>query len=248
MFLAMEKKQNNTNDLGGNFMKIKLLTMSMITILMFSICGCQKNQTTLETKTTENNESKDNTTFTLESYGFTTEIREVVIDKKSKELLFYYEMTNFFVNDTFSHADAINATLQEIYDGYETIYKEEALEYQNEEPMGSPNTPYQAWYLQELTFVGDDYISILYNDISHMGGARAYSYFDAITIDCKTGKEVSASELLEVDDETILEKVSQEMGLDEIADWDDIDYYLTASDIVFFYRMPNYWEDVVWKR
>lgn len=48
----------------------------------------------------------------------------------------------------------------------------------------------------KLTLVGEDYISIKYNDISYMGGAHPYSYFDGITIDCETGKEITAAELL----------------------------------------------------
>lgn len=35
------------------------------------------------------------------------------------------------------------------------------------------------------------------------------------------------------------------MGLSDIATWEDIDFYLIDSTIVFFYRMPNFWEDVV---
>ena len=37
------------------------------------------------------------------------------------------------------------------------------------------------------------------------------------------------------------------MGLDTVASWDEVDSYLTDSTIVFFYQMPNYWEDVVWE-
>ena len=99
----------------------------------------------------------------------------------------------------------------------------------------------------KLTLVGEDYISIKYNDISYMGGAHPYSYFDGITIDCETGKEITAAELLGKDSDEILQQVSDEMGLDTVASWDEVDFYLTDSTIVFFYRMPNYWEDVVWE-
>ena len=81
-----------------------------------------------------------------------------------------------------------------------------------------------------------------------MGGAHPYSRFDGITIDCKTGQQVSASQLLEKSDEEILTEISNEMGFDYIGTWDDVDFYLTDSTMVFFYRMPGYWDDVVLQR
>lgn len=59
------------------------------------------------------------------------------------------------------------------------------------------------------------------------------------------GKEVSATELLGESDEQVLEKVCNLMGMYEVTDWEDIDFYLQKDKIVFFYRMPGYWEDVV---
>lgn len=141
--------------------------------------------------------------------------------------------------DSFENADKINDTLQKIYDAYELSYKENA-----EAAPGGFDTPYDSWHLLNLTLVGEDYISIEYNNISYMGGAHPYSYFDGITIDCKTGQEITAAELLGKSSDEILQQVSDEMGMDTVASWDEVDFYLTDSTIVFFYRMPNYWEDV----
>ena len=44
------------------------------------------------------------------------------------------------------------------------------------------------------------------------------------------------------------EKVSVLMGLDVVANWGDIDFYMQDGSIIFFYRMPGYWEDVVVER
>lgn len=164
-------------------------------------------------------------TYDPEDYGWIVEIREEFTNENTEEITFYYEMENFYVNEAFENGDKINDTLQKIYDENEQGYKK-----------------------YRLTFVGEQYISIVYNDIAYMGGAHPYSYFDGITIDCKTGEEVSASELLGKSDEDILKQVSEEMGMDMVAYWDAIDFYLTDSKIVFFYRMPNYWDDVVWER
>lgn len=38
------------------------------------------------------------------------------------------------------------------------------------------------------------------------------------------------------------------MGLSEVAGWEDIDFYLQQEKIVFFYRMPGYWDEVVMER
>ena len=59
---------------------------------------------------------------------------------------------------------------------------------------------------------------------------------------------MTASELLGKSDDEILKEVSETMGMEVIATWDGIGFYITDSTIVFFYRMPNYWDDVVWSR
>ena len=81
-----------------------------------------------------------------------------------------------------------------------------------------------------------------------MGSATTYSFYDAITLDRHTGEEVSASEILEMNDSEVLETVNELMELDEAADWNDLDFYLEDKKIVFFYRIPNIWEEVVLER
>lgn len=210
-------------------MRIAMTCVAVAAITTLVSCGDDKPN---ETETGKSSED----------YGEIVALREEFTDEKTGELTYYYEMENFYVNDSFENADKINDTLQKIYDTYELSYRENA-----EAASGGFDTPYDSWYLLNLTLVGEDYISIEYNNISYMGGAHPYSYFDGITIDCKTGKEIAAAELLGKDSDEILQQVSDEMGLDTVASWDEVDFYLTDSTIVFFYRMPNYWEDVVWE-
>lgn len=189
-------------------------------------------------------------TYVMDDYGQIVNVREEFTGENKEEITFYYEMENYYVNDTFENADKINATLQKIYDEYEQTYREDAEVSKSGEYVGGDpiSTPYDWWHLLNLTLVGNEYISIQYNNIDYMGGAHPYSNFDGITIDCKTGEEVSASEILGKSDDEILQQVSNEMGMDTVASWNEIDYYLTDSAIVFFYRMgPLYWEDVVWE-
>ena len=205
----------------------------------------QENEN-LTPKDTEENAAR---TYDPEDYGRIVEIREEFTNENTEEITFYYEMENFYVNEAFENGDKINDTLQKIYDKHEQGYKKYAETRKEGSGSGeSGRTPYDWWHLLRLTFVGEQYISIVYNDIAYMGGAHPYSYFEGITIDCKTGEEVSSSELLGKSDEDILKQVSEEMGMDMVAFWDAIDFYLTDSKIVFFYRMPNYWDDVVWER
>lgn len=194
--------------------------------------------------TFENNEE---VIYNLEDYGTVERKRQEYFAEGTETVAFYYEMENFFFHETVLNAPLINRTLQKIYEGYEETYIEEAAEYK----YGAdeyPNVPYTSWYILCLEYVGEDYISILYNDISYMGGAHPYSYFDGITIDCRTGEQVTASQLLRKSDEEILTEVSNEMGFDITAAWDEIDFYLTDSSIVFFYRMSPVQEEVVLRR
>ena len=187
---------------------------------------------------------------------------------------FYYEMEKFYVNDGDSadrkagaikaeaiNAEAINDTLRQIYDGYEAAYAEQGKLHSEDwegdaaaesgaDTLGQSlgNCEYAKWHLLQVVYAGKDYISLQYNDISYMGGAHPYSYFDGITIDCRTGREIAAADILDMKEDEILRKVSEEMGLANTTTWQDIDFCLTDSEIVFFYRMPGYWDDVVWAR
>lgn len=161
---------------------------------------------------------------------------------------FYYNLEMFFLGSDFLYT--MNDTLQEFYDGYLKQYQEEENRYMEQ---GEPDFPEGVVPYSELIFLGiqhieNDYVSLLFNDVTYMGGVHPYSRFDAITVDRCTGKEVTASEILEESDEEILEKVSDLMGLDTQADWTDIDFFLQEDTIVFFYRMPGYWEDVILRR
>lgn len=254
-----------------------VLTGVIMTMTVFASCGNKPNETdnkntagqtgsdisqTIDVQDSISSEVEPETspsvesievakTYAAEDYGQIVEVREEFTGENIEEITFYYEMDKFYVNDSFENADKINITLQKIYDEYEQSYKEEAEicksgGYIGEEPVSAP---YNSWYFNRLTFVGQEYLSLLYNNVDYMGGAHPYSCFEGITIDCRTGEEVSASELLGKTDDEILEQVSKEMGMETTASWEEIDYYLTDATIVFVYRMgPLYWDDVVWER
>lgn len=191
-------------------------------------------------------EEEQEKSYDIEEYGEIQESRQDFFDEDTGEIFYYYEMEKFFFQDSFPNAALINQTLQHIYDGYEENYREGAEAYRGDGE--SLNTPYEYWHILSLSYVGEDYVSILYNDVSYMGGAHPYSWFDGIVIDCKTGEEVSLPQLLGRSDEDILTEVSDKMGLDVTGTWEDIDFYFTDSAVVFFYCEPGFWEDVVLDR
>lgn len=184
--------------------------------------------------------------YSIDEYGTVEEKRQDFFNSETGNMAYYYKMENFFFNDSFPNADVINHTLQLIYDEEE----EECIEGSEIHTSGdkSSNAPYLYWHILNIQYVGDDYISILYNDVYYMGGAHPYSRFEGITIDCKTGEQISASQLMEKSDEELLSEISVSMGIDGIGTWEDFDFYLTDSSIVFFYRYPGFWDDVVMQR
>lgn len=184
--------------------------------------------------------------YSIEEYGVVEERQQDFFDSEDGIVVYYYKMENFLLHDNFPNADLINNTLQQIYDEKEKDYIESAEIYSSEDE--GFDTPYSYWHIMNLEYIGEDYISILYNDVYYMGGAHPYSYQDGITIDCKTGEQISASQLMEKSDEEILAEVSDLIGLDVMGTWEDMDFYLTDSTIVFFYRTPGFWEDAVLQR
>lgn len=161
---------------------------------------------------------------------------------------FYYNLETFYLNSEFLYT--MNETLDRFYDDYLYQYRETEDWYmeQGKEEDAEERVPYSELLFLGIQYVGQDYVSLLFNDVTYMGGVHPYSFWDAVTIDCCTGEEVNASEILGINDEEILNVVNELMGLEEYTDWGHLDFYLQGDNIVFFYRMPGYWDDVVLKR
>ena len=186
-------------------------------------------------------------TYRTEDYG---EIQEYGSEFYYEEdvMGFYYNLETFYLNSEFLYT--MNETLDKVYDDYLYQYRETEERYmeQGKESFVERRVPYSELVFLGIQYAGQDYVSLLFNDVTYMGGAHPYSFWDAVTIDCCTGEEVNASEVLGIDDDEILEVVNDLMGLEEDADWGHLDFYLQEDTIVFFYRMPGFWEDVVLNR
>lgn len=201
----------------------------------------------VETKLTDNQEleNSNETTYAASDYGEIQEYgSEFYYDENTKG--YYYNLECFYLNSDFLYT--MNETLEKIYDSYLKQYQETEDWYMEQGNQDLPNVPYSKLVFLGIQYIDNDYVSLLFNDITHMGSATAYSSYDAITLDRHTGNEVTASEILEKDDSELLETVNELMGLDEKTDWSDLDFYLEDNKIVFFYRIPGIWEDVILER
>lgn len=184
--------------------------------------------------------------YATAEYGNMEVIRLDCLDEDGA-IAYYYVLECFYFYD--EYPEALNQGLREFYSSYEAEYQEYADDYGTlvEETFGEADehTPYDQMCCMGLYYVGEDYVSLLYNGISFMGGAHPYSRYEGVTIDRSTGERVSASRVLGRSDDDILQEVSARMGLEVLATWDDVDFYLTDVGVVFCYRMPGFYEDVV---
>ncbi len=227
-------------------MKGKWWLVSIICIC-FIMTGCdesKKQGISQQEISVQEAEAQESIQYIAEEYGEIQEYGgEFYYDEETKG--FYYHMEMFFLGSDFLYT--MNDTLQEFYDGYLRQYQETEEWYleQGAEEVPEGRVPYSELLFLGIQYIDNDYVSLLFNDVTYMGGAHPYSMWDAITVDRHTGEEVTASEILGESDEEILEKVSELMGLDVMATWEELDFYLQQDRIVFFYRMPGFWNDVV---
>ena len=191
-------------------------------------------------------------TYLSEEYGtIETNHQSTLLDDGTE--CYYYEIEEYYFNDSVKNASTINETLRGIYQETETGYEADSAYYQyNSDPSeyyegeGEPeiNVPYNYYKFYDLYYVGDDYVSLVYNDVYYLGGAHPYSNLYGITIDVNTGKQVTASEVTGQSDADLLNMIKVSMGMDTDPTWEDVDYYITNTTIVYFYRQPNFYEDV----
>ena len=157
---------------------------------------------------------------------------------------FYYDMECFYFNDVYP--EVLNETLQAYYASVEQSYLQDSQVYT--EPLGkNENIPYDSLIFQYFTYVDEEYVSLVYNNVCYMGGANPYSALDGITINCTTGEIVTAQQFLNDSDEKIAQRLQETLGMDSVS-MNEWDYYLTKTSVVFFYYDPRFWEPVEIRR
>lgn len=159
-------------------------------------------------------------------------------------IYFYYDIECFYFTD--NYPEVLNETLQTYYDSVIESYNQDSKVYDGD-LNDAPNTPYDSLIFQYLSYVGDDYVSLVYNHVTYMGGAHPYSALDGITIDCNTGEIVSVNRFIDDSWDKIGEQLENILGIDKY-DANEWDYYITENNVVFFYYDPRFWDSVATKR
>lgn len=157
---------------------------------------------------------------------------------------YYYDVECFYFDD--NYPSILNETLQTYYDSKIEAYKHDSESYAGESG-GEPNIPYDSLIFQYATYIGDDYASLLFNDVCYMGGAHPYSAYDGVTIDCSTGEIVTVNRFIDDSDEETGEQIKAILGMD-VYDPNEWDYYITDRSVVFFYYDPRFWNLAATKR
>jgi hypothetical protein len=150
--------------------------------------------------------------------------------------VFHYEVHRYFLND--SKYQKVNETLQGFYDKKELDLQEEfesgRLFYYNEREYKEV-----IWYLDEVTYVGEDYASFLFNE-EWTQAATILPYYTTVTIDVQTGEIVDLEDILGC----TWSELSQELFGSGELNSDDYAFYLFGEDVHFIYR-TNYWVDEI---
>lgn len=177
-------------------------------------------------------------------YGTVKKEHEGFQDGNGNEY-FYYDMDCFYFDKTYPAV--VNETLQTYYDGRREAYRHDSEAYAGDPDWGV-NTPYDSLIFFYVTYAGDDYVSLVFNDVSYMGGAHPDSALEGITIDCSTGEMVDASRFTGDSAEETGAQVEAVLGEDFIYMPEEWGYYITDDSVVFFYYNPRFWDQVATKR
>ena len=183
------------------------------------------------------------------------------------DVVYYYQMENFHF-DVNKVTQPVIDTLNRLCEEKEKEYKEwgdslmeedwkhrlavENGEVEADEEEFEGESPYNKWFFQYISYIGEDYVSLVYCEITGMGGPNEYNTLEAYTIDCTTGNILTASEILGIQNDAALRcEISDKMGTEQFLTWDKLGYYITDKVIVFFgkeYWMQGTYEDViVWR-
>ena len=185
----------------------------------------------------------NNTEHDATEYGSIKQEHEE-FQNQDGSMSFYYDMECFYFDD--SYPKILNETLRTYYDAMIESYRRDSQTYAGGLPEES-STPYDSLIFQYLTYVGDDYVSLVYNDVTYMGGAHPYSALDSITIDCNTGEIVSVNRFIDDSEEEIGKQLMNVLGMDSFNS-EEWDFCITENSVVFFYYDPRFWDFVATKR
>lgn len=177
-------------------------------------------------------------------YGTVKQEHEEFFDQSGVKS-FYYDMECFYFDKTYPAV--VNETLQTYYDGKREAYRLDSEGY-TVESYGEPHIPYDLLMFYYVAYAGDDYVSVVFNDVCYMGGAHPDSWLEGITIDCSTGEIVDAGRFTDDSAEETGEQIRAVLGENSVYTPEHWSYYITDRSVVFFYYNPRFWDQVATKR
>lgn len=238
-------------------MGMGILTLGIC--LMFSGCKGEKTEQTGGTDRTAESESRTQTQpegsgqpvyrildreqveGDFSNYGeLRTEHEE--FQNEQGQVYFYYDIECAEFDETFP--GTVNETLQAYYAAVKEQYLEDAEVYAGGvHGEAATAAAGDSLLFQYVAYAGEDYVSLVYNNVSYMGGAHPYSALEGITIDCATGELLPLSHFLDASEEEIGAQLKKLLELDDytVEEWD---YYITENSVVLFYYDPRYWDSV----
>lgn len=179
-----------------------------------------------------------------EMYG-TTNLAEQFYENENGKIEYHYEVYQYIFSD--SKYQNVNETLQSIYAEKESEYKkhyerEGTFDYLEPVPEGQKDYEERTWFLVKLTYVGEDYVSLLFNDVIYWpGAAHPMSYFSPVTIDVRTGEAVETEDILGY----TRDELSQQLYGDTRLNSMDYGFYLYGEEIHFIYRFNYFVDEIV---
>lgn len=185
-----------------------------------------------------------NVAYDVTEYGNIKQEHEEFTEQDGRNF-FYYDMECFYFSETYPAI--LNETLQSYYDSKKESYQQDLETYAGESFRDAPSIPFDKLLFQGVTYAGDDYVSLLFNDVE-WGPAHPYSALDGVTIDCSTGEVVDVERFIDDSGEEIKEHIEAVLGKEVVYDRETWDYYITEKEVVFFYYDPRFWEAVATKR
>lgn len=154
----------------------------------------------------------------------------------------------YFSDDTNPNKyDLVNQTLQKLYDEKEAEYRSYCEDYLYDYEAEDDSVSFYL-YLVSIPYVGEDYVSLIFNDIvTYVGAAHPASYFIPVTINVKTGEIVTPEEVLSMS----WPEICASVGMNEQSEeefMEEYGFYLTDHTLTYKYRTSVFVEEIVIKR
>lgn len=190
----------------------------------------------------------EDTFYNADDYGYIETKEQIYTNFQGQECGYADFDCYYFVDEANQGKyDLVNQTLQKIYDEKEAEYRVYCEEYLYDYEADDESIAFYL-YLVSVPYVGEDYVSLIFNDIvTYAGAAHPATYFVPVTISVETGEIVTPEEVLNMSWSEICATVGMnEQNEEEFME--EYGFYLTDHTLTYKYRTNAFVEDIVIKR